>query len=198
MIIVRHRINKAELLRGCELSQGIEIDIRSDSGGLYLSHDPFAPGERFLDFLKKYQHQLLIVNVKEDGLEDSVTRELALRQIKNYFFLDQADPTIIRRGKIGLRDSAIRFSEYESLETVRAMAQFASWVWIDSFSKRELNLDLISEFSNLGLKTCLVSPELHDLAREPEADDLVEQCMRFGIRFDAVCTKYPEKWEVLV
>ena len=197
MIIVRHRINKADLLRDCKLSQGVEIDLRSDSEGLYLSHDPFAPGERFLDFLEKYQHQLLIVNVKEDGLEDSVTRELALREIKNYFFLDQADPTIIRRGKIGLRDSAIRFSEYESLETVRAMAQFASWVWIDSFSKRELNLDLISEFSNLGLKTCLVSPELHDLAREPEADDLVEQCIRFGIRFDAVCTKYPEKWEVL-
>ena len=197
MIIVRHRINKAEMLRDCELGQGIEIDIRSDSGGLYLSHDPFFPGERFLDFLENYQHQLLIVNVKEDGLEEAVTRELALRQIKNYFFLDQADPTIIRRGKIGLRDSAIRFSEYETLETVRTMAQFASWVWIDSFSKRELEPDMMSELNGLGLKTCLVSPELHDLAREPEADDLVEQCVRLGIRFDAVCTKYPEKWEVL-
>lgn len=198
MIIVRHRINTAHLLKDCELNRGIEVDIRSNYEGLYLSHDPFVPGERFLDFLENYQHQLLIVNVKEDGLEDAVSKELALRQITNYFFLDQADPTIIRRGKIGLRDSAIRFSEYESLETVRTMAQFASWVWIDSFSKRELKPDLMSEFNILGLKTCIVSPELHDLARGPEADDLVEQCMRLGIRFDAVCTKYPEKWEVLV
>ena len=198
MIIVRHRINTADMLRDCAFSQGIEIDIRSDAEGLYLSHDPFVPGERLPEYLENYHHQLLIVNVKEDGLEGAVSRELDLRQIKNYFFLDQADPTMIRRGRIGLRDSAIRFSEYESLETVRTMAQFASWVWIDSFSRQKLIPDLISEFYSLGLKTCLVSPELHDLARGPEADDLAEQCMRLGLRFDAVCTKYPEKWEALV
>ena len=78
------------------------------------------------------------------------------------------------------------------------MARLASWEWIESFSKRELEPDLMSEFDSLGLKTCLVSPELHDLAREPEADYLAEQCMRLGLRFDAVCTKYPEKWEALV
>ena len=198
MIIVRHRISTSALLRECKPSHGIEIDIRSDANGLYLSHDPFAPGERLESFLDDYRHRLLILNVKEDGLEDSISSELSRLQIDNYFFLDQADPTIIRRGMVGLRDAAIRFSEYESIETVRTMAQFASWVWIDSFSKRDFNPDLISEFSDIGLRTCLVSPELHDLARAPEADDLAAQCMRLGLRFDAVCTKYPEKWEALV
>lgn len=190
-------MNSSELLKDCKPSHGVEIDIRSDREGLYLAHDPFVSGEPLNTFLDIYQHSLLIVNVKEDGLEDAISRELSLRRITNYFFLDQADPSIIRRGRLGYRDAAIRFSEYESIETVRSMAKFASWVWIDSFAKRDLDPKLISDFSALGLKMCLVSPELHDLARVPESDALVEECKRFGLKFDAVCTKYPEKWEAL-
>lgn len=197
MIVVRHRINTVEVLQDCDPRHGIEVDIRSDSDGLYLSHDPFAPGERLPYFLDNYQHELLIINVKEDGLEDAIVIELSRKGIENYFFLDQADPTIVRRGKAGIQDAAIRFSEYESLETVRSMAHFASWVWIDSFSKRDLSAELISEFKSLGLKTCLVSPELHGLERAPEADDLIRQCSRLGLRLDAVCTKYPTKWKAL-
>lgn len=197
MIVVRHRVNEAKILEKCPINQGVEIDIRSDNEGLYLSHDPFVSGERLGKFLSSYRHKLLILNVKEDGLEDAISRELSRSKVRNYFFLDQAGPTIIRRGGLGNKEAAIRYSEYESLETVKLMAHFASWVWIDSFSKRELDPDLIETFRAIGLKTCLVSPELHDLARESEADDFVERSSKLGLKFDAVCTKFPEKWESL-
>ena len=69
MQIIAHRKNTiAEL---CETPShfGVEVDIRSWCDGLTIHHDPFVQGEDFKEWLKHYQHQTLILNVKEEGLE---------------------------------------------------------------------------------------------------------------------------------
>lgn len=69
LIIVQHRVNEAKTLKSTPNFFGVEVDVRSDANGLYLAHDPFLPGERFESWLSSYSHSLLVLNVKEEGLE---------------------------------------------------------------------------------------------------------------------------------
>ena len=86
MKYIAHRINTVSQLVDVPSKFGVEIDIRSSSEGLYLSHDPFVKGEIFKQWLKHYRHEILILNVKEDGLEEKILDELLAHSINNYFF----------------------------------------------------------------------------------------------------------------
>ena len=52
---------------------------------LVIHHDPFANGVSFEDWLAYYRHRTLILNVKEEGLEELV-RLMLEHQIEDYFF----------------------------------------------------------------------------------------------------------------
>lgn len=194
MLIVQHRVNNSQVLAGVPINLGVEVDLRSDQNGVYLSHDPFAPGERLENFLEGYRHNLLVLNVKEEGLEPEVERHLEQNGITNYFFLDQSLPFLVKRGIKGLTRHAARISEYESFESLKLISKFCEWAWVDSFHKPILDRDLFSLIRDQGLKICLVSPELHSLDRQSDAEILAEQLMMSGIEIDAVCTKFPELW----
>ena len=187
-------MNSITDLRRTPSEYGVEVDVRSGPNGLYLSHDPFGEGPGFSEWLKSFDHQLLIINVKEDGLEDQILVELRAKPHAKYFFLDQAAPTQIRRGMRGLTDSAIRLSEYESFDTVLRLARFAEWLWVDFFHEPEVSRDRLVRIRETGLRVCLVSPELHDLQRSREADSLRDMMSEFPHLVDAVCTKFPDKW----
>ena len=47
MIIIKHRVNNSKELDRVSQDFGVEIDLRSNSKGIYLHHDPFKKGERF-------------------------------------------------------------------------------------------------------------------------------------------------------
>ena len=51
---------------------GVEIDIRDRNGELILNHEPFESGELLEEYLKHYNHKLLIANVKTEGIEKRV------------------------------------------------------------------------------------------------------------------------------
>lgn len=194
MIVIRHRVNSRLDLKNTSPHFGVEVDIRSDESGLYLSHDPFTKGELLSDWLGNFKHAVLVVNVKEDGLEDRVVEMLKDSNVSSYFFLDQAMPTIIRRGLAGLFDSALRFSEYESIESIVKMQDFSSWVWVDSFHRSSIHRIQLERLKLTGLRVCLVSPELHGPNRLPEAAELKETLKGSYHLIDAVCTKFPEMW----
>ena len=71
------------------------------------------------NFLKEYKHGTLVLNIKESGIENNV---LSLIQkysnVKNYFLLDVEFPYIFSALKNGIKNIAIRFSEFESIDTV--------------------------------------------------------------------------------
>jgi len=194
MLIVQHRVNDSKKLASIPSEFGVEVDLRSDAEGIYLAHDPFAAGERFEDFLKRYSHDLLVINVKEEGLEQNVERHLEGAGITNYFFLDQSMPFVVKRGLEGLTRQAARISEYESFETLKLISNFCEWAWVDFFHEPILDTALFTMIHQQGLKTCLVSPELHAAHREDEARTLAQQLRVSGIKIDAVCTKLPELW----
>lgn len=194
MIIIQHRVNEINKLEQTPRHLGIEVDVRSNAGGLYLHHDPFMEGPSFNEFLNFYHHSLIVLNVKEEGLEEQCLEALALRGITDYFFLDQSMPFLIKRGLAGKIDSACRVSEYESIRTAKNLASFCTWSWVDSFNEGGFKVETLEKLKSINLKICLVSPELHDLNRLEEARKLVGLIRDANVQIDAVCTKYPSMW----
>ena len=77
-------------------------------------------GELLVNYLDEYQHGTLILNIKVAGIEDDVLRLVRERpKVKSYFLLDVEFPYIYRSAMLGESSIAIRFSEGESIETVK-------------------------------------------------------------------------------
>jgi hypothetical protein len=194
VIIIQHRVNEVANLLQTPKNLGVEVDIRSDRNQLYLAHDPFVSGPSFSEYLDHFDHAFIVLNVKEEGLEQRCIELLDERGIKNYFFLDQSMPFLIRRGIQGAKDGACRVSEYESLNTVENLAGMCEWVWLDSFHPGQSTVAMLSRLKELGLKICLVSPELHGAHRDGETAQLISKIASANSSIDAVCTKFPEMW----
>ena len=194
MHIIAHRRNLISELDATPREHGVEIDIRSYGKELVLHHDPFEPGEKFEEWLKHYAHGLLILNVKEEGLETAVLALLKRHSIESFFFLDQSFPFINKVGRGGERRCAVRVSEYEEPSTALKMAKWIDWVWIDCFTKFPLTREQAKELKQANLKLCLVSPELQGRTSVAEISELTDQVRSFDIEWDAVCTKRADLW----
>lgn len=192
MLIISHRINTSASLLKTPVRFGVEIDIRSNENQLILQHDPFLPGETFSDWLKNYKHAFLILNVKEEGLEKAVTELLKKYGITNYFFLDQSFPFLIKSANQGETRCAVRYSEFESIDTVLSLSGKVNWVWADCFTQYPLTKSSEEKLHQHQFKLCLVSPELQG---RTEIEKTQHWLKENKINIDAVCTKNPTLWE---
>lgn len=195
MKLIVHRRNTAVELAATPNRYGVEIDLRSAGDALVLHHDPFAAGESFRRWLDAYRHGTLILNVKEDGLELRVTALMREREIEDYFFLDQAFPSLVHCARTGERRCAIRVSEFESVATALTLAGQIDWVWVDCFTRFPLALEEAQQLAAAGFKLCIVSPELQGRDAATEVPALATLLCAQGVRPDAVCTKRPDLWE---
>jgi hypothetical protein len=191
LLLIEHRVNTQEKLATVPSNYGIEVDIRDYDGDLRLEHDPFLTGDRLEDLLQAYHHALIIFNVKCDGLEDRIMQLAAKYQVDDYFFLDVAPPTLIRLAQRGIRKAAVRYSEYEPIESALALAGQVNWVWVDCFT--HLPLDQASyQQLHQHFKICLVSPELQKFPRST-IQDFRKQLSDMPV--DAVCTDFCADWQ---
>jgi hypothetical protein len=197
MKLIKHRQNTIEQLKETPIKYGIEVDIRSFCKKLIIHHDPYASGEFFENWLAAYKHQTLILNVKEEGLEEQLIELMKSYKIEDYFFLDQSFPFLVKYAKSGENRCAVRVSEFESVETALTLAGKVDWIWVDCFTKFPLNSKNSTQLKNAGFKLCLVSPELHGRDAEIEINQLVQTLKEQNISPDAICTKFPELWEKL-
>ena len=193
MEILIHRVNTLQGLKTIPSIFGTEIDIRAFGSNLILNHEPSQSGDRLEDYLDEYRHGTLILNIKEAGIEDEVLRLVRKRsQIKKFFLLDVEFPYIYSASLKGERAIAVRFSEVESIETVKNFVRMVDWVWIDTNTKLPLGKNNISVLNNF--KKCLVCPE-----RWKRQEDIVKYrktMISFDFELDAVMTslKYSSKW----
>lgn len=190
MLVIKHRVNSVEALHRVPTRHGVEIDIRDYDGHLVLTHDPFETGERLEDYLAHFQHALAIFNVKCDGLEESISNLAKQFGIENYFFLDLAQPTLVRLALGGERRLAVRYSEHEPIENALAFAGKADWVWVDCFTYLPLDAESHRQLAK-DFKICLVSPELQ---RHPRHQIAKLRRRLEKIPVDAVCTDFPAEW----
>ena len=88
---------------------------------------------------------------------------------------------------MGESNLAIRFSEFEGLDTVLAMAGKVTWVWVDCFTFLPITKDIYQILKAAGFKLCLVSPELQK--RDHDIESYRDHLHHEGIIFDLICTK---------
>lgn len=193
MEIILHRQNTIDELISTPQRYGIEIDIRSYKDELIIQHDPFLKGEYFTKWLKFYNHGTLILNLKEEGLEQKILITLKENNVRNFFFLDQSIPMVLDTIRKGENRIALRVSEYESIEKVIKLKNNIQWIWIDMFAEFPLSLEEYKEIKKTNLKLCLVSPELQ-LLNNQKISNLRKYFFDHNIIFDAVCTKKPSCW----
>ena len=184
MQIVAHRINTVERLRRLPTHWGVELDLRADGSELILNHDPFKGGERFVDYLAEYRHGLMVLNIKEAGIEDEVLRLVRARGLTDCFLLDVEFPYLYRAARKGERAIAVRYSEDECIETVLKYKGRVDWVWIDTISRLPLDAQVVEQLR--GFKTCLVCPERW--GRPQDIPAYRKQLAELGMQIDAVMT----------
>lgn len=195
MIIIKHRINKIKDLKKLNKKLGVEVDIRSNLGKLIIHHDPFENGEDFNEWIKHYNHKFLILNVKEEGLEEKLIKKMDEFKIINYFFLDQSFPFIFKYYQFCNKRSAIRLSEFESITNCKLAQNLCDWVWVDCFNKFILTKSQELKLRQMKYKICIVSPELQGRFERTEIVKIKEKINLKKIKIDAVCTKFPELWD---
>lgn len=198
-IFIRHRVNTLAELRGLNPAYGAEIDLRSDihaPGRIVLAHDPWKASaaenfEKWLgEFVSKEITGPLILNTKEDGLEERAIELLGKYGVRNYFFLDTAFPTLVRHSlKLRNRCFAARVSKYEPVEFVLSFDGYIEWAWVDCFDGHPLDVGELAPLKG-KFRLCLVSPELQNQPLETisKFKDLAGTC-------EAICTKSPDSWK---
>ncbi|MBO8240541.1 hypothetical protein HA152_07470 [Prochlorococcus marinus XMU1412] len=193
MEIIAHRRNQINQLLETPTKYGVEVDIRSNQDKLVVSHDPFSNYVDFEEWISFYKHGTLILNIKEEGLENKLLDLMSKFSINNFFFLDQSFPFLIKTIKKGEKRTAVRFSEYESIETVLQMKGLLNWVWIDFFTRLPLNKTNYLELKSSNFKICLVSPELQGFGKK-ECKELKDYILKNNFEIDAICTKKYSFW----
>jgi hypothetical protein len=190
MQIVQHRVNSLTQLKNTPAQYGVELDIRDKYDQLIVTHDAFSNGDDWENYLEGYHHELMIANVKTEGIEKKIIQDLQIRNIQNYFLLDVSLPFLVKLSNDGFKHMAIRFSEYEPIELAAKFAGKVNWVWVDCFTQLPLNGDNYNFLKN-NFQICIVSPELqgHSMDRITEFKEQLHL-----LPVDAVCTKMPKLW----
>ena len=157
MEFIIHRINKIKELKSISREYGTEIDIRANGSRLILNHEPYSKGDYLEDYLENYNHKTLVLNFKEAGIENDVIKLVKNYNIKSYFFLDVEMPYMYSAAKKGVKNIAVRFSEYEDIALAKYFQNQLKWIWIDTATRLPINVKnskIISKF-----KSALVCPE---------------------------------------
>ena len=195
MIKILHRVNNLDELKKIDKSYGVEVDIHAYGEKLIVNHSSFEDGPGLSDWLSICGDRLVILNIKEEGIESRV-RDMALKfGVKDFMLLDLSFPALIKMSSKGESRIAIRVSEYESVENALLLESKIDWVWLDCFNGFPLTGEEFQRLRNSNLKICLVSPELHGPPHNKNDIYSFQKFMRtIGAEVDAVCTKFPELW----
>ena len=195
MEYIAHRINTVEELKKTPKEYGVELDLRDFGDRLILQHDPFTDGEDFEEYLKYYNHGTMILNIKSERIEHRVLELIQKYNIQKYFFLDSSFPMIYSLSKDGEKDIALRFSEFEGLDTILNMKDKVDWIWVDCFTRLALTNLEANLLKQAKFKLCLVSPELQGYDPECEIPKMWNVLVERNIFIDAICTKRPDIWK---
>lgn len=184
---ISHRINTLEQLKETPEIFGTEVDFRDRGDRLILQHDPFQDGEDAEPFFAGYRHGTLILNIKSERIEWRILELIKKYNISDYFFLDSSFPMIVALMREGERKIAVRYSEFEKMDTILDLKGKVDWVWIDGFEGFSLSRDDFLALKEAGFKLCLVSPELQ--GRKEDIQSYKHTMKERGITFDAICGK---------
>ena len=195
MIKIQHRVNSLKKLKNIDHNYGVEVDVRSINKKLILNHEPFQKALPLDTFLKKFNHKFLILNVKEEGIENLILNCVKKNRIKNYFLLDVTIPKIFQFIKNKKKNNlCLRISKFEKLNQLNFFNKKIEWIWVDTFdNKIPLNVNDLEGYSK-KFKLCLVSPELVKTNNINVTKFIKINKYKLNF-FSAVCSKNIKTWE---
>lgn len=167
MIVISHRgywLDAAEkntpeaFARSFNLGFGTETDVRDCLGELVVSHDLPRGHEMKLEsllFLLAEKNVPLAVNIKADGLAESLSVAMKGYGRENWFVFDMSIPDMRQHLRVG---NPV-FARWSEVEREPAWYDKIDGLWLDSFSEQGPDLDVINKYKNKRI--CIVSPELH-------------------------------------
>ncbi|HEG5396493.1 TPA: hypothetical protein SEZ58_001518 [Campylobacter coli] len=202
MLIIAHRgfwIKETEknTLKAFEKSFqnnfGVETDLRDMLKQVVISHD--IPNENSLsldNFFTLYKRFLnnfpLALNIKADGLQSILKKNLEKYDINNYFVFDMSIPDALLYLRAGF-NVFTRQSEYEKQPS---FYNEAYGVWMDEFYEHWIDERIIQEHLENNKKICIVSPELHKRDFKEEWQEYREISKKLKNGDDLmICTDYP-------
>lgn len=149
-------------IKAFENGFGIETDVRDYCGKLVVSHD-IATGqsEPFAKVLDIYNQtnctETLAINIKADGIQNILLRDLQNYSIDNYFVFDMSIPeqVVYHRQNFSVYT---RMSEYEIHPVLEEKAE---GIWMDEWEKSWIDASIIDKFLLNGKKVSIISPEIH-------------------------------------
>tara|TARA_Y100000389_G_scaffold100121_1_gene96884 strand:+ start:508 stop:1080 length:573 start_codon:yes stop_codon:yes gene_type:complete len=156
MIPIIHRVNTVTQLRKLSDDVGVEVDLRNSENGLILSHDINEKAETFEKYLDYYTKKLLVVNIKETGIEEKAIKDLLQNRITNFFLLDVEFPFILKNFNTYGDYLCLRFSAYESIESIKPFFGKIGWLWVDTYNDFDIKKSDVETLK--AFKICLVSP----------------------------------------
>ncbi len=188
MNYICHRVNNQEDMIPQDCEYGVEIDLRDDiNGNIYMEHEPFISGNDFEEYIKEYNKGTMILNIKSERIELKVIELLKKYNINDYFFLDSSFPMIKLLSDKGENNIALRFSEYEGIDTIINMSGKVKWIWVDCFTRLPITKEIEEKFHQMKYKICMVSPELQ--GQDEKLEEYANYIKKNNIKFDAICCK---------
>ena len=189
-IYIAHRQNsKKSLLKKNEyFSDGLEIDLRSNSNKIIMSHDPFKKGLDFVKNIKFLKNNFLLIDIKSTGIYKKVIQILKKKKIK-FLFLNLISSEFVEMINRGLsRNLLLRFSSYENINLKNKKLKKITWIWVDFFQDEYIKKNEYNYIKKFNKKICLASP---DLLRKSSMSilKLIKYLNRNQIKIDMVCTK---------
>lgn len=178
--------------RSFDLGFGTETDVRDVAGRLVISHDMPNGSELTLDQLLDImggRNLPLAINIKADGLAESIKTAFEKHGHTNWFAFDMAIPDM--RSYLSLMTPT--FTRMSEVEQSPAWLDQADGIWLDGFSGEWFSNQTIFELLATGKQVCIVSPELHGrkhqelwarLAEFESAENLI------------LCTDLPEEFHL--
>jgi len=152
----------ASLSQAFRLGFGVETDIRDQGGKIVVAHDPpvgsTLPLAELLDaHASLAPHVCLALNIKSDGLDGLLERELSRFPSADYFTFDASVPDSIRY----LRRGMAVFTRHSDVEPEPACYRESAGVWLDELTRPWIEPDIIARHLSADKRVCIVSPELH-------------------------------------
>ncbi len=139
---------------------GTETDVRDCMGKLVISHDMPTGTEMlfedFLDLTAKGRYSLAL-NVKSDGLAESMRKILDKSGFVNWFVFDMSIPDM--RHHLSIKNPV--FTRVSEIEPDPVLYNEASGIWLDAFESIWYTSEMIENWLSDGKRVCMVSPELH-------------------------------------
>ncbi|EGG41184.1 Hypothetical protein Nlim_1991 [Candidatus Nitrosarchaeum limnium SFB1] len=167
-----------------KLGVGIELDLRHNKKGVYISHDPTNDGDLFEDMCKICSDLeiRMALHIKEIEIINEVIRLLEKYSITNYFIFNTENfeyPEFVDKKKIAAYISKKQENIKEDI------------LWCDEIQKKWYSQKTISDLHQKNKVVYVMSLEVVKTCQEKEV--LLEWQRLINLGIDGICTKYPEK-----